>query len=96
MDICLEDKASLSRAISYLEAKGCVECDSKQKKRYNSPFRLTDKGLKIAKSISEKIDNILNFASTGLNDKERISLHKSLTLISNNLDKFCDKYEVKN
>ena len=93
MDICLEDKAALSRAISHLETNGYIECDTNQKKRYNSCFKLTQHGLQIAKGIAEKIDNILEYASVGLGEEKRSNMYESLILISDNLDKFCDKYE---
>ena len=39
VDISLEDKAVLSKAISFLEANDFIICDSNLKKRYNSHFR---------------------------------------------------------
>lgn len=93
MDICLEDKASISRAIAYLETNGYIECDTNQKKRYNSCFKLTALGQHIAEGIAEKIDNILAFASEGLSDEKRKHMYESLSLISENLDIFCNKYE---
>lgn len=92
-DICQEDKASLSRSIDYLETNGYLVCDSNLKKRYKSPLTLTTEGKKIAEIISQKIDSILNLASTGLDDSDRSILYQSLQLISNNLEKFCQKYE---
>ena len=96
MDICLEDKASLSRAIAYLEENGYLECDSHLKKRYNSAFKLTAKGLEIAEQIALKIDSVLVFASDGLSEDKRTNMYDGLMLISNNLDKYCDKYEGEN
>ncbi len=93
VDICLEDKAILSKAIAHLEENELIICDTNQKKRYNSYFTLTNKGLAIAKSIASKIDNILNYASSDINDKDREIMYKSLTSISDKLDKFCEKYE---
>jgi DNA-binding MarR family transcriptional regulator len=92
MDICLEDKASLSRATSYLEKNGFITCDSNQKKRYNNFFKLTDLGNNVAKGLSDKIDNILDLASDGFNNEEREVLYKCLTIISGNLDKICNDY----
>lgn len=93
VDICLEDKAILSKAITYLEANGLVVCDTNQKKRYNSYFKLTSKGLVVAKSIARKIDNILDYASADINDDDREVMYRSLSAISNKLDKLCEKYE---
>lgn len=92
-DICQEDKAALSRSIEHLETNKYIECDSNLKKRYNTALKLTEKGRKIAKAIADKIDNILDLASEGLSEEKRNILYESLTLISNNLDKICDKYE---
>ena len=96
MDICLEDKASLSRAISYLEKNGYLECDSNLKKRYNSAFKLTEKGFLVAEKIANKIDNILDVASEGLSEEDRRSMYLGLSLISENLDNYCNKYEGGN
>ena len=93
VDICLEDKAILSKATVYLEQKGLIVSDSNQKKRYNSYFRLTNKGLVVAKSIAVKIDNILGYASADINENDREILYKSLSSISDKLDEFCKRYE---
>ncbi|MBO7219177.1 MAG: hypothetical protein J6V40_04290 [Clostridia bacterium] len=93
VDICLEDKAILSKAISYLESKQLIVCDTNQKKRYNSYFTLTDKGMAVAKSIAAKIDSILDYVSDGVSDADREILYRSLSIISDKLDKLCEKYE---
>lgn len=92
-DICAEDKAALSRSIEYLEKSGYIVCDSNLKKRYRSPLALTDKGQKVAEAIAKKIDKILDLASEGINEEERIILYKSLTIISDNLEELCNKYK---
>ncbi len=92
VDICLEDKAVLSKAIMFLESNNLVVCDSNQKKRYNNYFRLTEKGLEIAKGIAFKIDKILDYASAEIDNADREILYKSLSSISDKLDKFCEKY----
>ena len=91
-DVCEEDKAAISRAISYLEDNGYIECSSKTEKRYKSPLNLTEKGKIIGEKISIKVDRILDLASPGMNDGERKKFYQNLTTISNNLQKICDKY----
>lgn len=91
-DICDVDKASISRSIDFLESDGYITCVSKTEKRYKSPLALTEKGRKAGKIIANKIDNILNLASEGLSDADREVFYKSLVLISDNLQKFCDSY----
>ena len=93
MDICLEDKAALSRTISHLEKNGYVECESLLKKRYNSALKLTTKGLEIAAQIAKKIDKILDFVGKGISETERQNMYNSLMVVSNNLDRYCGKYE---
>ena len=93
MDICLEDKAVMSKAINYLEKIGLIICETNQKKRYKSYFELTDNGLIVAKSIVAKIENILDFASADIDNNDRSVMYKSLLSISNKLDELCSKYE---
>ncbi len=91
-DICDEDKANVSRAIDMLEDGGFVVCNSKTQKKYNCPISLTEKGAEVAKSVADKIDNIVTLASRGLSEENRKIFYSSLSLISNNLDKICENY----
>ena len=90
-DICDEDKAAVSRALDYLETNGYLTCDSKTIKRYKSPITLTEKGRFVASKVNEKVNRVLEEASLGLSEENRINFYKSLTLISENLEKICDK-----
>lgn len=92
-DICREDKASISRSIKYLEEEGYLFCNSKLQKRYQSPLKLTEKGLEIGRHIEVKIDHILDVAGEGLSEAHRKILYHSLMLISENLNIICEKYE---
>lgn len=92
-EICEEDKASVSRSLDYLETNGYVCCANNVRKRYKSPFLLTQKGISVAKIIADKAENILREASNGLSESERNVMYKGLTLISQNLDRICGKYE---
>ena len=84
---CKEDKATISRAVDYLETNGYVTCESKSSKRYNSPIILTEKGQLIGKKICDKVDLILDEVGVGLSDKERIEFYRCLTIISDNLER---------
>ena len=90
--ICEEDKANISRSIKYLEENGYLLCQAKHQKRYQSPLSLTEKGEKIACRIAKKIDGILERASLGLTEEQRIQFYKSFALINDNLQKICDDY----
>lgn len=89
---CVEDKARISRSLEDLEQQGLVIRDSQQKKRYNCNLSLTEKGMHIGKRVTEKIDKILESASAGITEQDRIILYKSLETISNNLNQICKKY----
>ena len=92
-EVCEEDKAAISRSIEYLEENGYIQCESKTEKRYKCPLTLTKKGRQIGEKITKKVDNIVNIASEGLTEANRKLFYDSLILISDNLQKYSDKYE---
>ena len=83
---CEEDKATISRALDYLEANGFVLRDSDRTKRYRSRLRLTERGQEAGKRIAEKIDTVLDTVSRTLTDEERAAFYRSLSAISRSLD----------
>ena len=83
---CEEDKATISRALDYLETNGYLTCESKNIKRYKSPLILTDKGNEVGKKIAEKINCVLDVISDGLTEEERVAFYRSLSIISECLD----------
>ena len=91
-DICEEDKAAISRSIDYLERSGFIQCESAEKKRYKSPFTLTELGEKVAFRLEDKIDNVLNIAGEGVSEENRLIFYRSLQRISENLEKICEEY----
>ena len=93
-DICDEDKAAISRSILALERLGYLSCESESKKRYKAPLSLTEEGNAVAKRIADKIDSVLDFASDALTEDERIKFYENLNSVCDNLQKFCEKYNV--
>lgn len=92
-DVCGEDKANISRTIKYLENNGFLECESSAKKRYQSALMLTKKGEETASKIAEKIDAVLNKASEGLTEENRVIFYKSLSIICSNLENISNNYK---
>lgn len=84
---CEEDKATISRALEYLETEGYLICDSKGSRRYKSPILLTEKGRLVGAKIASRIDSVLEEISRELTEEERISFYRSLFLISESLSK---------
>ena len=83
---CEEDKATISRALDYLESGGYVTRDPEGSKRYKSPIALTDKGAEAGRRIADKIDAVLEEVSGSLTEEERVAFYRSLSIISENLD----------
>ncbi|MBO5321721.1 MAG: MarR family transcriptional regulator [Clostridia bacterium] len=83
---CEEDKATISRALDYLETNGFLTCESKCVKRYKSPLILTDKGNEASEKIADKINSVLNAISGGLTEEERVEFYRSLSIVSESLE----------
>lgn len=88
---CEEDKATISRALDFLESSGYIFCQSKSAKRYKSPLILTEKGISAGKKIADKIDGVLDAVSVGLSDDERVEFYRCLSIISESIEQFADK-----
>ena len=82
---CEEDKATISRAVDYLETNGFLLRDA-DAKRYKSPLLLTEKGREAGKRITERIDGILETVSHALTEDERLEFYRCLAAISRSLE----------
>ena len=90
---CEEDKATISRALDYLETNGYLTRESKNAKRYKSPLLLTDKGSQVGKKIADKIEGVLEEISVGLTGEERAAFYRSLSIISERIDAVAKYYD---
>ena len=88
---CEEDKATISRALDYLEKNEYLTCESKTAKRYNCLLTLSEKGKNAGKKIAEKINGVLREVGAGLTDEERAAFYRSLSIISSNLESISNK-----
>ena len=95
-ELCEEDKGAMSRTIKELSEKDLLFVDEKNKQKYRNKIKLTEHGKKYAKIISDKISTMLEIGSAGILQDERENLYKTLTQISENLSKICEKYGEKN
>ena len=89
-ELCEEDKATISRALDYLEDNGFILCKAKHAKRYNSTLHLTETGKEIGQKIADKIGCVLDEICNDLTDDQRIELYRSLAIISKNLELCAD------
>lgn len=92
-DLSGEDKANISRALNYLEKNGYLIIGNKSDKKYQKPIELTYTGYKVGKHLSDKIKEILNYASDGLSIENRNIMYQGLNLINERLTKLCDEYD---
>ena len=92
-ELCDEDKANISRSIKFLEERGYVTYESKRAKRYLTPVTLTDKGVEIAKYISDRIDEVLLQSSLGISEDELVSFYRCLAKINDSLQRISDQYD---
>ena len=95
-ELCEEDKATISRALVYLEEKGFITCESKLVKRYKSPLLLTEKGRAVGMEITRKINSVLEEISIGLSEEERTEFYRCLNIISNSLEQCANKSNQNN
>ncbi len=94
-DYCDEDKANISRSVKYLEENGYLSCHSKTQKRYQCPLRLTERGIEVGKRITERINSAMESACFGLSEEEYMAMYHSLSIICENLQRFCERYDEK-
>ncbi len=83
---CEEDKATVSRALDYLETNGYLVGTPGGAKRYKFPLLLTEKGAQAGKKIAQKVEGVLQRVSTELSEAERVEFYRCLSVISQQLD----------
>lgn len=83
---CEEDKATISRALEYLETNGYITSEAPSVKRYKSPLVLTEKGRNVGKIIADKVEGVLEATSGKLTEEERLAFYRSLAIISESLE----------
>ncbi|MBR3751002.1 MAG: winged helix-turn-helix transcriptional regulator [Clostridia bacterium] len=84
---CQEDKATVSRALDYLEANDFILRENAAK-RYKRPLVLTELGAEAGKRIADKIDGVLDRIE--LTEEERADFYRSLSVISRALEHICN------
>ena len=87
---CEEDKATISRALEFLEENGFVVRVSNGNKRYKSPLLLTEQGRDAGKKIHDKVERVLSDVSVGLTDTQREAFYGYLKVICDRLEEEAD------
>lgn len=81
--LCAEDKAAISRTLSYLRDQGFISSGSG--KNYRAPLTLTEAGKILADQFDSLIAQWVTIGGEGLNEEERKSFYHGLRLIAGNL-----------
>lgn len=81
--LCAEDKAAVSRTVSFLKNEGYVF--SEGPKNYRALLRLTPAGKQLADQFDDLIADWVSAGGSGLTDQERRDFYHGLSLIANNL-----------
>ena len=81
--LCAEDKAAISRTVSFLKDRAYIFSDGP--KNYRAIHRLTEAGRAVADQFDALIADWVSAGGSGLNDQERRDFYHGLSLIANNL-----------
>lgn len=88
-ELCEKDKASISRTVSELVARGLVLREGGN--GYRAALRLTEEGRQIAGEVNRKVTRAVVRAGEGLTDADREVLYASLERIATNLEKLSEE-----
>jgi DNA-binding MarR family transcriptional regulator len=92
-ELCEEDKATISRALDFLQKNGYLAGEENEGKRYKTTLILTLKGNEVGREIVDKVNGVLRQTGFGFTEKELVTFYRSLTIISNNLESIVTKWE---
>jgi len=90
---CEEDKATVSRALNYLEKKGLIAYEERPFRRYKSLIALTEKGRSVGRRITERINGVLDEVGVSLTEEQRCIFYQSLSAISQRLEELSARAE---
>lgn len=88
-EICLKDKAAVSRTVAELEEKGLVRREAVGNNMYRASIVLTEKGKQVAEYVEKQASTAVELAGNGFSDEERTVFYKVLDLIAGNLRNIC-------
>ena len=83
---CEEDKATISRALEYLEQEGYLTGQAQTTKRYKTPLVLTQKGQAVGQKITQKIDGVLDAVGHSMTEAQRLDFYRNLSAVSKCLE----------
>jgi len=88
-----EDKAAVSRTLSFLQENGYIFIEENESKKYKRPYFLTDEGKKVSGELDSIIVGAVDRIGTGLTIEQRETFYVAFGKIAENLNKFCGELE---
>ena len=85
------DKADVSRMLALMEEKELLIKQGGHQNLYNGVFKLTDKGLAVAKSVSGRAEKAVALAGKDLSDEKRRIFYEALDSIVENMRELTKK-----
>ena len=84
-EICDQDKAAVSRAVSELVGREFIWRDNPKGNHYRAKLKLTERGTELTKEICKSGENIIEEAVSGLSDEQREEFFELMSLVSRNI-----------
>ena len=88
-ELCMKDKAAISRSIAELEETGMVCRVKNHGSAYRALVKLTPAGEAAAQAVSRQAVMAVEQAGAGLEDSQREVFYRVLDLIAENLHEIC-------
>lgn len=90
--LCCEDKATISRVVTDLRARGYIP--PAEGKNYRKPLHLTASGEEIAQQMIPVIESWVSLGGDGLTEEQREIFYQSLAHISGNLRENLNPHDI--
>lgn len=84
-ELCGRDKADVSRMTAILEEHGMLAKEGGHQNQYRGSWKLTDRGLEVAREIRKRAELAVELAGGELSEEERSSFYQVLERIAGNL-----------
>lgn len=93
-EACREDKAAISRSVSFLVERALIRGDFQEHKRsYRTKLFLTEAGKELVETIDRRIDTAMTQGGSGLTEEQRKNFYAAMEIIIKNLSQYVTEKE---
>ena len=93
VELCREDKAAISKALSALKKQGYVYTKDGAIIKYRKKYFISDSGMEIYDKVCDIVESTVEKCSVGLSEDEIAVFYSSLDKITSNLGDLCSNLE---